>query len=141
MEVVTYEGWITEGECGENSNALALERRPPDPNLRPWQIHLRARPLAEQVELDIDAYGNYLTVRYFITDAEKTIDELEENLIKQIVGAGEADYHARYSEITGYLWTDEELKVGGHDLLLELGAHIGQFCYLEIRFDETPAAK
>jgi hypothetical protein len=50
------------------------------------------------------------------------------------VGLGEADVGHRYSEITGYLWTDEEIMVGGHDLIEELHDHLGKFCHLEITY-------
>src|SRR5437868_3327415 len=50
--------------------------------------------------------------------------------------------HSHYSEITGYLWTDENLMVGGHDLLDELRSHKGSFVHLEIAYSkDVPDAK
>jgi hypothetical protein len=97
-------------------------------------------PLADAVEDDIDSFGRYLTVRYFITDVERSAEELDEALAKQVIGYGKAEFHHRYSEITGYLWTDEELKVGGHDLLDELRSHKGKFVHLEIVFSKEATA-
>jgi hypothetical protein len=37
----------------------------------------------------------------------------------------------RYSETTGYLWTDEKLQVGGHDLIEELSGSAGKFLIFE----------
>jgi len=82
------------------------------------------------------AFGRYLSVRYFIADAERSREELDESLVRQIIGAGEAEFHHRYSEITGYLWTDEEIRVGGHDLLDELTGCIGKFLHLEIVYSK-----
>jgi hypothetical protein len=30
------------------------------------------------------------------------------------------------------LWTDEDLNVGGHDLLEEIRSYLGKFIYLEV---------
>ena len=43
-----------------------------------------------------------------------------------------------YSEITGYLWTDEVVKIGGHDLLKEFETHLGKYLYMEIEYYEEP---
>lgn len=37
--------------------------------------------------------------------------------INEANGRIDADIHHRYSDVTGYLWTDEHAKVGGHDFL------------------------
>lgn len=89
-------------------------------------------PLAEIVSDDIDRYGRYLTVRYWTADAPQDDDAIAEGAIKQLFGEGDAEFNQRYSDITGYLWTDEDLNVGGHDLLAELGAQAGRYCLLEI---------
>jgi hypothetical protein len=97
--------------------------------------------LAEIIVDDIEEYGSYLSVRYFITDTEATPDVLEMMLANLVDGEADAAYAMRYSEITGYLWTDEELMVGGHDLLRELDSHLGQFLHMEIDFNkEAPNA-
>jgi len=90
--------------------------------------------LAELVMEDIEEFGDFLTVRYFTAEKELTEDELIEALVKKVSGVGDALYNVAYSEITGYLWTDEKLNVGGHDLLGELKSHVGKFCHLEIEF-------
>lgn len=77
-------------------------------------------------------YKEDVTARYFISDTEKSIDELEENLILTSCGCLRADYSDRYSEITGYLWTDEEIIIGCHDLLSEINENIGKYIYLEL---------
>ena len=52
------------------------------------------------------------------------------------------DAHARfgacYSEYTGYLWTDEEVLIGGHDLIEELRGCEGKWLLLEIVVHEAP---
>lgn len=73
-----------------------------------------------------------VTVRYYISDVPKTKQELRENQLLKISGSVDADYRDRYTEVTGYLWTDEKLKVGGHDLLSEISDNEGKYIYLEI---------
>ncbi len=77
-------------------------------------------PLAEQLRDDIDEYGGFLTVRYFLSDRERTLEELTGDLIRHIVGYRSADYTPQYSEYTGYLWTDEAIDINNHNLLDEL---------------------
>lgn len=94
-------------------------------------------PLAEILENDIDKYGCYLSVNYYITDKPVDIDELPLKLMETLYGEGDAEYRMRYSEYTGYLWTDEEINVGGHDLLNELKSNIGKWIHMEIEFSES----
>lgn len=88
------------------------------------------QPFIEKIQNDID--GKQVSLRYFISDTEKSKDELLENLIKQISGDSEAEYNSRYSDLTGYLWTDQNLKIGGHDVLAEISSYEGKFIHLEI---------
>jgi hypothetical protein len=116
-----YEGWISLHTCGEAEDILYLSKV--------------SDPLASAVADDM-FHGQFLSVRYYISDAEVSIDELEEAEIRKIVGGGEARFRHRYSEITGYLWTDEDLIVGGHDLIGILSSQLGKWCHLEIEFSK-----
>lgn len=73
-----------------------------------------------------------VTLRFYISDQEKTIDELKQNLILSMVGAVNADYGDAYSEATGYLWTTDELQIGNHDILENISVHQGKYAYIEI---------
>ncbi|WP_068059300.1 hypothetical protein [Nocardia xishanensis] len=115
-----YRGRIHEAPCGEHDDALFLA-----------DIDV---PLAERIEDGLDQWGRFATVRYWITDTERCAEELTDNLAKIAVGAIDADYTHCYSEYTGYLWTDEELNVGGHDLLDELRTHLGRFAHIEFEY-------
>ncbi len=120
MEQLIYKGLITESSRGENDDALFIGDMD--------------EPIAYVFEEEIQ--GKQVSVRYFISNTEKTKEELTENLISKIAGAVDADYGDRYSDVTGYLWTDEELNVGGHDLLKELRSEIGKFIYMEVDVHE-----
>lgn len=77
-----------------------------------------------------------VTVRFYISDEERSKSEMQENLILSIAGGVEAKYGDAYSEYTGYLWTDDELKIGNHDLIETLANYDGKYCYLEIDIHE-----
>ena len=86
-------------------------------------------PLAEELQWMV---GKQATVRYWITDTQASKDEAKEDFIRQLYGAADGKFGSRYSEITGYLWTDEELNVGGHDLIAELKSYAGKWLILEV---------
>lgn len=117
-----YKGWLVESSWGEGDDILYLKG---DEN-----------PLAELIEEDMDEYGYYLTVRYLVVDKERTKEEAEEGFIKEIMGDAHANVGSAYSEYTGYLWTDEEIKVGGHDLIEELHGFVGKYLILEIEYSK-----
>lgn len=74
-----------------------------------------------------------VTVRYWISDTPATKEELKEDfIVKSLGGVANCKYGSHYSELTGYLWTDEELKIGGHDLLNELKSFKDKWIILEI---------
>ena len=118
-----YKGIIKLKNFGESDDILTLDNE---------------NPLARLIADDIEEHGNFLTVRYFVSDKEKLEEELNENLIKKICGSSEADYGEHYSEMTGYLWTDNEINVGGHNLIKELENSEGKFCYLMIKYSTNP---
>jgi len=118
MKTHIISGMIWAGQSGEDYDALL--------------VGYNTEAFAERFQ-DIIGYGKKkVTVRYWISDTEKTKTELVEDTIRTISGSAEACYSHRYSELTGYLWTDAATKVGGHDLLRELEGEKGKFLYMEI---------
>ena len=115
MKTKTYQGLLTEHSYGEADDILFLSTV--------------SDPLAEELEW---MRGKQVTVRYWVSDNEATKEEASEDAMKQVMGKADGEFGARYSEITGYLWTDEELKVGGHDLLDELRSGVGKWLILEV---------
>ena len=123
-EVLIYRGKLVKTGNGEADDLLGLEKQPGDPII-----------LAEQIMEDLDQYASQspVTVHYFVTAKPCTEEQLTTELANVAFGEATADYCMRYSEVTGYLWTDEELTIGGHDLLWELGEAVGSYLHLEIR--------
>lgn len=126
-QVLTFAGLLKEGYA-ESDEALVLD----DPDERD-------RPLVELLEEAIA--GKQVTVRYWITDKQVTRDEVEEAFLKTVLGLAEVEWFYHYSDITGYMWTDEELNVGGHDLLAELKSHLGKWVILEIEVHASTGEK
>jgi hypothetical protein len=60
------------------------------------------------------------------------LDEIKEVNVRALFGAIDTNFAVHYSDMTGYLWTDEDLMVGGHDLLAELTSHTGKYLVLEV---------
>jgi hypothetical protein len=125
----TYQGRIKIRDHGDAMDILFVETQPaPD---------YGDDPFAEILEDDLNMLGRFITVRYHISEERRTLEELEENAVKVMSGAADARYKDHHSDVTGYLWTDEELNVGGHDLLAELGSNDGQYLYMIVDFYDT----
>lgn len=115
MNIKTYEGLLSIDSYGEADDILYLSSVDD--------------PLAEELEW---MSGKNVTVRYWICDEKCTKEEAKEGFIKKLLGVAKVDFGQQYSEYTGYLWTDEELRVGGHNLLEELRSNIGKWLILEV---------
>jgi len=101
-------------------------------------LHIKDAAIADSVLECIRIHGSFLTVRYWIAKQPINPDTVMQEWLKQLyTGSGSADYEIHRSERTGYLWTDEELNVGGHDLLAELYTHIGKYIYMEIEYSSS----
>lgn len=116
MKTITYKGIVKESEYGENWEALFIGEN--------------TQPLAQIFEETF--VGKQVTVRYWTSENEKTKEELQESVLRKLFGGVDAEYDDYYSEITGYLWTDEDINVGGHDLLNEIRSYVGRYILLEV---------
>jgi hypothetical protein len=126
-ETIRYRGVIAEHDHGEGTDILFLDDASGNYD----------DPLAEVIEDDIDRHGRHLSVRYWTADVPRSDDDMIEGALREQDGEGEAEFRHRYSEITGYLWTDEDINVGGHDLLEELRSQAGRYCLLEIAYSRA----
>lgn len=81
--------------------------------------------LAEFFENNLDEKEVY--IRYYITDEFIPTEKIEENFIKKISGIVDATIYPVYSDITGYLWTEEKIKINGHDLFEEIDNYEGKY--------------
>lgn len=132
-KVVIYKGWITAEKDWNGEHVLYLTENQEDKGFNGDD-----EPLAELIESDIEKYGKYLSVQYFISDGPIDESKLEEYLINVYFGVGDAVFCRAYSDLTGYLWTDEEINVGGHDLLKEIKSYKRQWGLIRIGYSNQP---
>ena len=88
--------------------------------------------IAEMISEDWEV-GDKVFVRYFIFESPLTIDEAERALINKMCGgAVDVKYVLEaYSEWT-ILEFEQNLKIGGHDLIAELESYIGKYALIGI---------
>ena len=115
MITVTYKGYIQELQDADG-DVLGIGKT------------ILGKDLYEELDLD----RHTVSVRYWISDSKQSKDEMISGVLKSLYGVADLDYNHVYSETTGYLFTTEEFKVGGHDLIEELYSFIGKYAILEI---------
>lgn len=128
--VAAYRGRLVKTSNGEDDDLLGLVP----------EGESDAVILAEQIMDDCPAGHNFWSVTYYVSDIPVAVSDLDAAVLATICGHGDVDYGMRFSETTGYLWTDEELNVGGHNLRAELESFIGKFVHLEIKFSSEAKA-
>lgn len=93
-------------------------------------------PLCKGFEEDIGFSSKYANIQMLIGDTPIDIEHIEETKIVSMMGEVEHEYYHTYSDYTGYLWTNEDFIVGGHDLLKILRSNEGKYIHLEIELFE-----
>jgi hypothetical protein len=78
--------------------------------------------------------GTEPCITYFTSNAPLTAEQLQEEHMKTLLGDVRSQYDVTSSDLSGYLWTTEYLKVGGHDLLQELESFIGKYLHMEVTY-------
>lgn len=119
MKQLQYEGWIEVEDWYDAFDILLFK-------VNEWTKH----PLADLLECEIKNVR--VNVRYFVTDKEVSLDEAQGQFLKNLMGIADVKFQSYYSEYTGYLWTDEDIIIGGHDLLEELKGYDGKYLILLI---------
>jgi len=102
----------------------------------PEGIFLGDEALAQTIIDEMAESGNYLWVRYYIADHFLDRETAEVEWLNSVEGVGDLTWEVHYGDSTGYLWTDEEINVGGHDLIQELTrfAQLGRYILLIIGY-------
>lgn len=117
MKTLIIQGLIQEKQHGQSDDSLFIGQE--------------TEPLTSYLKEKI--VNKFVTVRYYISDTEKSKEELLENSIKLLSGSvDDVDYYDFYSDYTGYLWTNESLEIGGHDLEDVVRSNRGKYLYMEI---------
>ncbi len=135
MKSEKIEGWLSIGEDPEDYNASHVLLISMDTSNNPEICHCCRNPintiitpLCEHLKtalckIERECWNKKIpaTIRYHITSEKKTFEELNENIIRKVCGADlDIKYSHHYSDLTGYLWTDENFIVNNHDIIKEI---------------------
>ena len=74
----------------------------------------------------------YASIQILTGDTPIDMDHIDETKIVSMEGYVNSHYYHRYSDYTGYLWTEEGFKCGGHDIPKILESHMGEYIHMEI---------
>lgn len=87
---------------------------------------------SKEMESRCGWHDRYASIQMLTGDTPIDMDHIDETKIVSMEGITESEYYHRYSDYTGYLWTEEEFKCGGHDLLKILERNMGKYIHIEI---------
>ncbi len=88
--------------------------------------------LTKEMEETIGWLDSYASVAFVISEQPIQADTVDEATIEILYGDVDHKYFINISSFTGYLWTDEEFVVGGHDLRAILKQNMGKYIHMEI---------
>ncbi len=74
----------------------------------------------------------FCRVRYWVSTEQLTLEQAMEHTAAIALGSGDVRFTIHGSEITGYMWTDDWFRIGGHNLVQELSNHMGKYLLMEI---------
>lgn len=134
-KVYVYNGIIDSVPTGdENDSTIGIVRETKTESFGGKIITSRTPlvALSKYFEAELGWGKRKASVRYYIGDTEVNPKTVDEDRIRHILGDLEVDYHHRYSDYTGYLWTESGFKIGGHDMLKTLRENKGKYIHLEI---------
>ncbi len=94
------------------------------------------KPLNEIIDKDSKDFGQYISVKYWISDEKLPESELDEKFMDAYYNLENKD-NVVYFEISEYMWNNEGVGCK-HDLMGELSDYIGKYCTLEIDFSKEP---
>ncbi len=80
--------------------------------------------------------NRYASIQMLTGSTPIDVDHIDETKIVSMMGEVESEYYHSYSDYTGYLWTTEMFKCGGHDIPQILRSHIGEYIHMEIELYE-----
>ncbi|QPK89806.1 hypothetical protein IEN91_05040 [Bacillus velezensis] len=89
-------------------------------------------PLTKEMEDKIGWCKYFASVKFVTGNEPIDPTKVDEKIIESYYGDAEAKYRHHYSDFTGYLWTDEGFKVGGHDIPNILSGYLDRFIHMEI---------
>ena len=115
-KILLLEGKIREKENGDHADAL----------------YIGADIIAEAISDNFQSHRAPVFCCWAISERPITPYDLLGIAVEQANGDVDAIYYHRYSEITGYLWTEQDAIIGGHNLVEIFGNHIKRYAILVV---------
>lgn len=95
-----------------------------------------AFPFTKEMEDKCSWGKKFASIQMLTGDKPIDVGHIDETKIVSMEGDVDSYYYHRYSDYTGYLWTEEGFKCGGHDIPKILQSHEGEFIHMEIELYE-----
>ena len=89
-------------------------------------------PFTKEMEERCDWWHSYASIQMLTGKTPIDMDHIDETKIVSMMGEVDHKYYHQYSDMTGYLWTTEGFKCGGHDIPKILEGHMGEYIHMEI---------
>lgn len=70
-------------------------------------------PFTKEMEEKCDWGNCYASIQMLTGNTPINLEQIDETKIVSMEGDVETEYYHQYSNLTGYLWTDEGFKAGG----------------------------
>lgn len=93
-------------------------------------------PFTKEMEEKCGWGNKYASIQMLTGSTPIDLDNVDETKIVSMMGEVDSKYYHRYSDYTGYLWTVEGFKCGGHDIPEILESHKGEYIHMEIELYE-----
>lgn len=93
-------------------------------------------PFTKEMEEKCGWGKKYASIQMLTGDTPIDIEHIDETKVVSMEGDVRSYYYHRYSDYTGYLWTEEGFKCGGHDIPKILNGYIGKYIHMEIELYE-----
>lgn len=93
-------------------------------------------PFTKAMEDKCQWRNKYASIQMLTGDTPIDINHIDETKIVSMMGEVTSEYYHCYFDFTGYLWTTEKFKCGGHDIPKILESHRGRYIHMEIELYE-----
>jgi hypothetical protein len=103
--------------------------------------------IAEALERIAPWGKQIVSFQFHVSDRPLSYHALQKHLVETTMGLANAEFSHAYSELTGYLWTNERAEVGGHNVLGQINEMVAGLklqypakAYIALRIEKVDAA-
>ena len=115
-----YSGYLSSSDYGDNYDNLML-------------CEDFGSGLIDDIQNDCSKYGNFVNFRYYISEKEFDLKDLEEYIVGNYFGLSDIALISCGCPTCGTMCVGSA-NIGGHNIYHELLSHEGEYCIVEIDF-------